>query len=418
MPFYRERVRPGAVLDDFPLVERDAVERDFPRFLAATRFPDFLVMSGGTTGHVVNATIRNEEEYDAAHRYLTGYPAGGAPALEEIERFGLDVYFNTNGYTRRKPKGWPLLSVPLERQAHVDLITRMLVDGFELGGRVLPVGYLQAQNALHRVLAGYYTVAGGTPDSFRLDSVFGYGSHVSRVWQERLRALWGTDVVTSYGLCEFVGANAAPCATCGALHYLTAWQEFLSPFDLSPVETGDAVLVLTSLVPFVTVQPRIRYLTRDLVTIVGECEATGLVGFRFRGREAFSIVAERDGAAQVLLSEVDLLEVLDRLDGVHAHRHPAEIQLWDDGELPPPPFRLGLPQFVVDGSRFAADGTIGIRVEVGFDPEVDRSAARRFESAFLELLGAEAPALEACDARVAVEPIPPGTLRRPVKTSA
>jgi hypothetical protein len=46
------------------------------------------------------------------------------------------------------------------------------------------------------------------------------------------------------------------------------------------------------------------------------------------------------------------------------------------------------------------------------------SSARRFESAFLELLEAEAPALREHGARVALELLPPRGLRRPVKTSA
>jgi hypothetical protein len=422
VPFYREHARPGARLDEFPLIDRDVVQRHFSQFIAASRFPDFIVMSGGTTGHVVNATLRNEEEYDAAYRYLTGSPSGAVPGLDEIDHFGLDVYFNTNGYTRRKPKGWPLVSVPLERKAHADLITRLLTEGFELGGTVIPATYLQAQNALHRVLAGYYAVADHSPDSFQLDSVFGYGSHISRVWHERLRALWGVEVVTTYGLCEFAGANAAPCSVCGGLHYLTAWQEFLSPRDHSPVETGDAVLVLTSLIPFVTVQPRIRYVTQDLVTIVGRCPATGLVGFRFRGRERSSVVDDANGIAQVLLSEVDILEALDQLDGVHAHRHPSEIQLWDDGSLRRPPFRMGLPLYDIDGSRFAGDGIIRIRVAVAFDPAAEPVSGRRFEAALLELLHEETPALservQAGEARLTVELARPEQLRRPVKISA
>ena len=167
--FYRDSVRVGARLEDFPLIDRDLVQRHFSSFIAATRFPDFIVMSGGTSGDVVNATIRNEEEYEAVHRYLTGDLSGGAPRLDEIDHFGLDIYFNTNGYTRRKARGWPLISIPLERYAHVDLVTRLLTEGFELGGRVLPARYLQAQNALHRVLAGYYAVTDATPRSFELE---------------------------------------------------------------------------------------------------------------------------------------------------------------------------------------------------------------------------------------------------------
>jgi hypothetical protein len=379
-------------------------------------------MSGGTTGHVANATVRNEEEYEAVHQYLTGYGPGEAPHLDEIDYFGLDVYFNTNGYTRRKARGWPLLSVPLERQAHVDLITRLLLDGFEIGGRVIPARYLQAQNALHRVLAGYYTVTGPRFESVNLDSVFGYGSHISRVWHERLRDLWGCDVNTSYGLTEFVGANAASCKACGALHYVSAWQEFLSPGDLSTVDHGDALLVLTSLVPFVTLQPRVRYVTHDLVTIQGQCPSTGLVGFQFRGRESSSVWESHDGGVHVLFSEIEVLEALDQLDGVNARRHPAEIQLWEDGDLARPPFRMGLPLFSIGGGSLSEDHKISLQVELAFSPADEPDRARPLEKQLVELLCAEVPRLGEMtvggEAKLVTKLVPPRALRLASKLTA
>ncbi len=405
-------------LQDFPLIDRDVVREHFPDFLVARRFPDFVVMSGGTTGDVVNATIRNEEECEAVYEYLYGLKPGECLDLDNIDGFGVDVFFNTNGYTRRKPRGWPLLSVPLERKAHVDLIASLLADGFDFGGKVIPARYLQCQNTLHRVLAGYFAAADRRPGKPALASVFGYGSHLSRVWQRRLEELWGHAPDTTYGLSEFFGANAIRCSDCGALHYLTAWQEFLSPDDYAPADRGDAVLVLTSLLPFATVQPRVRYVTHDIVRIEGRCAATGLVGFRFRGR-ATSTVWDPADKRHVLLSELDLIEALDRLDDVYAHPHPAEIQLWADSDLARPPFRIGLPQFTI---KSGPNGEIAIAVEVAFDPDGEPGRARAFEERCIALLLEEVPRLaaliESGELRLTLELKPPRGLKLRPKLSA
>lgn len=424
VPYYRDRLggRAAVELADFALIDRGEVRDHFFELISTTQFPDYLVMSGGTTGDIVNATIRNESEYEAIHEFLTGYRPGEVPSPADLDGFGVDVFFNTNGYSRRKARGWPLVSIPLERKSHVDLVERLLAAGFPLAGRTLPARYVQAQNALHRVLAGYFAAAGRRPEAPALDGVFGYGSHVSRVWRERLVELWGLPLETTYGLSEFVGCNAVPCASCGALHHLTAWAEFLSPADLSPVAGGDALLVLTSLAPFVVAQPRIRYLTGDLVSVAGRCADTGLLGFRFRGRSAFSVWAPSDDGVTVLLSEVDVLEAVDRIAEVRVRRHPSEIQLWEDAELPPPPFPLGLPQFSVSGSNLCESRRADVRVEVDFDLELDQARARKTEERLTELLLAEAPGLAARvaagDAMLAVDAVPARALRLPAKTGA
>jgi hypothetical protein len=426
VPFYRDRIaQPGRSsslgLIDFPLIDRTTVHEHFFDFLVPHHFPDYLIMSGGTTGSVLNATFRNEEEIEAVQQFLNGTSSHTPPALSDIEAFGVDVFFNTNGYTRRKPRGCPLVSIPLERQAHADLITRLLVHGLLLDGRVIPARYLQSQNGLHRVLAGYYLVTGTDPRDFAIDSVFGYGQHLSRLWNRRLEELWGMQVTSTYGLSEFAGANALRCDECGALHYLTAWQEFLSPTDHVPVEAGDALLVLTSLIPFVAIQPRIRYITGDLVSIQRRCASTGLIGFEFRGRMTSSAWESCQGRTQVAFSEIDIVEALDQLRDVNTRRHPAEIQLWEDGDLPEPPFSLGFPQFVLDARDFAVSKTATLVVEVTFDPSADTSRAEVFKGELFSLMYAECGPLGSriesgeVDLRIALRS--PRSLRLPQKTT-
>jgi hypothetical protein len=419
--FYQGRLPANLRLEVFPLIDRDIVQRHFSDFLVARRFPDFLVMSGGTTGDVVNATIRNEEEYDSVLEYLYGIKPGQYLDLDQIDGFGVDVFFNSNGYTRRKPPGWPLISVPLERKAHADLIGRLLTQGFDFGFKTIPARYLQCQNALHRVLAGYFAVADLRPSCPEPLSIFGYGSHISRVWRKRLEEFWGNSPNTAYGLSEFAGANAVKCSACGSLHYLTAWQEFLAHEDYTPVLDGDAVLVLTSLIPFVTVQPRIRYITHDVVSIRGQCPETGLTGFEFRGRATSTIWDIWHDKPRVLLSELDLIEVLDQLDDVYGRPHPSEIQLWDDSGLSAPPFRMGLPQFTIKRRDRKSD-EVEIAVEVVFDPNQEPKRANELKARIMGLLCAEVPRLAELmtsgQLRMVLELVPRRGLRLRSKLSA
>src|SRR5881628_1120081 len=72
------------------------------------------------------------------------------------------------------------------------------------------------------------------------------------------------------------------------------------------------------------------------------------MGFRFRGRAASSAVVPRGQQYEVLLSEVEVVEVLDQLPDISCRDHFSEQQLWSDTDLPRPPFRIGFPRFKID----------------------------------------------------------------------
>jgi hypothetical protein len=427
VPYYRRDARlqrkgTRLSLDDFPIVDRDLIASHTSEFLVLDRFPDYVVSSGGTTRGVPNISFRNAEEYEAAHEYLTGYGPGEAPPLDSIEEFTLDLFFNTNGYHWRKPRGWPVVSIALEQPAHADLVRTLIEEGLDLGNRRIPCRRVQSQNGPLRTLTGWLWVNEFAPAASGIDSVYVYGSHLSRVWRERLREFWGARVVTSYGLMEFGVGGAFECTSCGGCHYRTAWPEFMALDGTGHVQRGDAALVLTSLIPFVHVQPRIRYRTDDLVTLLGHCAKTGYPSFRFRGRAESSVVVRDDAGSRIAFSEVDALEVIDQVSAaVNCRPHSSEAQLWADPFLPRPPFQMGFPRFEVrpEGSGGTTDRPRAtLTIETVFDPKSDAARAAHLNTAIIDLLAEEAPAFATREIELDLKFVGPGGLRLRTKASA
>lgn len=422
VPFYRNLLGDRGRqlhLADFPIIDKAQMASHLSDFLVLDRFPDYLITSGGTTGSP-SVTFRNEEEYYATHNYFTGLERGWFPDLDSITEFTIDLFFNSNGYYFRKPPGWPIVSLTLEQRSHADVIKGLLRDGFIIGGRKIPARRMQSQNGPIRTLTGYFWVGGFSPLDYGIRSLLIYGGHVSRVWRDRLRKFWGTDVTTAYGLSEFGLGNATQCEHCGSYHYWTAWPEFLALDGSNSVHSGDAMLVLTSLIPFTHIQPRIRFLTEDLVTVTGHCAQTDQLGFLFRGRTASSVVVDDAGKHEVLLSEVEIIEVLDHLPDVACRVHSSEHQLWGESDLPLPPFRMGFPKFKIVTA--AEDAEIRILIEVSYDPDQEPSRINQQKELFEDVLFAEFPRLrsrlEAYGKTLHVCFMPPGSLKVQVKPGA
>jgi phenylacetate-coenzyme A ligase PaaK-like adenylate-forming protein len=415
VPFYQTRVKPskkrGIELSDFPLIDRHTVDQHFGEFIVAERFPDYVITSGGTTGEPLAMTMRTEDEYEAVHEFLTGYRPRESPKLHEIAEFVLDLYLNTNGFFRRKAVGWPTVCVPIERRVHADLVRRLIAGGLDLGKHRIPVGRVQSQIGVLRTLTGYFAATDFRPAGHGVRSVTGYGGHISRVWLDRLKDIWGCPIEGRYGLSEFTVGNTTTCSNCGWLHYVTAWPEFLSLRNRTPVENGDAILALTSLVPFVVVQPRVRYLTGDLVTVGPICESTGLRGFNFRGRSSSSVWARVGEVDRVVFSEIDALEVLDQFEGVNRGKHTAEIQLWEGNSVPLPPFPIGAPRFRIDAKELCApDCRINLAVELAFDPTNEDGQAQQLTCDIATAAQSELSS-NSSDVAVAIRFVGPGGMK-------
>jgi phenylacetate-coenzyme A ligase PaaK-like adenylate-forming protein len=428
VPFYKSlsnlRVKGSTIdLNAFPIIGKHDVTTRLWEFVVFDHFPDYVISTGGTTDVAPSISFRDRDEYEAATYFFSGLPPGEIPQLETIQEFTLDVFLNTNGYYWRKPAGWPVLSIALEQPGHVEMIKSFIKDGLVVRGRSIPARRIQSQNGPLRTLTGYLWATDFFPRDFGIKTVLVYGSHLSSVWRKRLRDLWGTDITTLYGLSEFTTGNAMQCDHCGSYHYWTAWPEFLALDGTGPVETGDAILLLTSLIPFTRVQPRIRYMTGDIVTVTGYCKVADQAGFRFRGRDGSSAIARQSANSQVLMSEIEVTEVLDQLPDINCRPHASEQPLWSDHRLQKPPFRMGFPKFAIQPPGVnERNGNVTVFIETTFDPGLETTRADKLKNQFLDTLSAQFPGilerLRAFDMPLDVQLLAPDSLKLRIKSAA
>ena len=144
---------------------------------------------------------------------------------------------------------------------------------------------------------------------FAVRLVHSEGRYLTARWRAVLRDVWGATISNKYSLAEMFG-GAGECLECGGFHFdPVVVPEVVDLTTKEPIDQGTGGLVLTSLYPFVQLQPMIRYWTGDLFEVgdVG-CYAPT---FRYRGRLNHALL-DPDRPDRPLLAGVDLIEALDR----------------------------------------------------------------------------------------------------------
>lgn len=379
-------------LQDFPLIDKSLVAAEFDRFLHLDSFPDFIISSGGTLANSGAFSLRSQDEYEAVHHYFSGRDPQVPFNTDPEHGFALDIFTFTNGYHWRKPPRWPMLSFSLEQQSHAEFIARLICDGLKVKGKRARVRHVQGQCGPMRALTGYYDASGFRPGEHAEITLLVYGSHTTSTWKSRYEAIWGCQPRAMYGLSEFAPGSALQCDHCYGFHFFTAWPEFLALDHDAPVLGGDARLVLTGLFPFVQLQPRIRYVTGDIVTLNGICRSTGRPSFRFRGRAASSVI-KRGATPRVLFSEIEVLEVLDRMSGISHQMQVSERRIWETACCAKPLYAMGYPRYRIEVTEELGRVRTAIKIEVDFDPEHEAKLCADFVSNFEELLVAENSAI-------------------------
>jgi phenylacetate-coenzyme A ligase PaaK-like adenylate-forming protein len=420
VPFYAEfRGRKGVELAELPIVDADLISNDLYQFTVLTRFPDFFLQSGGTTGGAPSIIIRNLDEFEISYFDKTGLEPRQYFDPHQFETFVLNLVDLNHGLSFQPPHGQPVINVPIEHGGNLEVIVRLLDRGMVIAGCQKHVSQLVGSITKLKVLTAHLQRLGRSPKrDWAIKCITTYGFHTSRYWQSLLESFWGAKVDAIYGLTEFNTAFARQCRGCsGFVLPDTVYPEFLRPDNRAPVQSGDAILVLTSLYPFVQVMPRIRYWTGDLVTVGRRhCTVCNSSSFRFRGRANYSLVACNHADCEALISPVDLVEVADELADVAVddtfqqilyHRDPSPSD-----NTPP----VGYPAINIEVEKSGEnDAILRLRIETIFDPISDPGRAALLRRNFIDLLNSNRANLEQemrmAQARLEIELLPPGGLR-------
>lgn len=396
IPFYRELLAgksPYALeLADFPLVDAARIRWDLESFMTLSRFPDFVLTTGGSTSQlsVIPGTI---DEVEAACKFATGLRRCEYLDPNEFEGATIALEGLGHGLIPDVSHGQPTLRLLLYHCGHADLIRGFLETGIRVGGRCIPVIELTGALGKLKILTAYLMAEGFDASRTAVRRLTSYGSHLSELWKERIEKYWGATLRERYGLSEFFYDVPLRCAQCSRFHFSMLIQEFWSPSRHRPVDRGDTVLVLTSLSPFAKVLPRIRYWTGDLVRIGEPCEAAGgETGFDFLGRAHQCLVVATEQEYRAILTALDVRNVLDGIaDSV---RHDTEGQAFyaEAKRQRKSSISTGVPVYCLQ-SEPDNDGPRSVRllVEVCFDPGADPLRTDRVKCEIADGLDARNP---------------------------
>jgi len=127
-------------------------------------------------------------------------------------------------------------------------------------------------------------------------------------WRRLLEDSWRCYIENCFSLTEVFGW-ATHCEECDAFHFgPEVVPEVVDVVTRQPLEEGRGMLALTSLYPFVQMQPIIRYVTGDVASIVPTRCRSDYPAHRLEGRLSHAWLAT---SGQIVLPGVDIINALD-----------------------------------------------------------------------------------------------------------
>jgi len=398
-PFYRdlyagvdlEAVREVGDLSRLPIVDKDLLRRAGKDALCEGLEHAYVQHTSGTTGEPF-LIHRSREEADFIERFFGGLmERDGDP---EVRSLTLSLQAEEHGTPTIIPVK-PLVLDGAEPEERVSLLRRRF-DAEGVEPRISAIsGPLPEVCALtERMLAE------GSPEDMAVRYVTTIGYYPTERLRRAISEAWGGAlIVDRYSLSEVFG-GATRCPLCDGAHFDTyVVPEVVDAATHEPLPAdadGTGVLVLTSLYPFVQLQPFIRYWTGDLFELLrGVCRAPS---YRFLGRLGHALF-DPASPGRLLLSGIDMLETLDGCPEINREEH-------DCLELP-----MACGRVHEEGDRIRLELRLEIVMNPAFSPDLAASLRRKIE----EELRRRSPRLaaELDSGRVVLEQtlLRPGSLR-------
>jgi phenylacetate-coenzyme A ligase PaaK-like adenylate-forming protein len=145
------------------------------------------------------------------------------------------------------------------------------------------------------------------------------GRQLTIRWRKELERIWGCQVVDRFSMSEVFG-GATICNRCGGYHF----DPYVIPEIIEDpskshraIKVGYGHLALTSLAPFVSNQPFIRYLTGDIFgALETECSE---ISYFPQGRSSQALLKShinKSGSNKLVLAPRELIDVLDQIVGI------------------------------------------------------------------------------------------------------
>ena len=156
IPFYRQLgLRAPLALEDFPIVDAELLSEREEEFVHFERFPDALLLTGGTRGRP-SVVYRSGREYDALIGDLYGLGPGDCVGPESLDSgFAIVLWTAAHGMPLLPARGFPVVNLPLEHAPHARLAQRLIERGIEVAGRRMRPTRLMAAYQLLLMLSDW-----------------------------------------------------------------------------------------------------------------------------------------------------------------------------------------------------------------------------------------------------------------------
>lgn len=326
-------------------------------------------------------------------------PAAPAPLM-------LQIQFPHHGLPTPVPANVFVLPFSVNDDHLVDYALLLLRKEFDLPGVARRVSILSGSQTGILVLTSYLLEQGIAGDSeFAIKLIHLQGRYLTKRWRSVLQQTWGAAVSNKYSLAEvFGGANW--CSKCDGFHFDPHVVPEIIDFDRRrTLSEGCGVLLLTSLYPFVQLQPMIRYFTGDIFKL--DPFACDQPRFEFLGRLTHALF-NPDDPRDLWLSGVDVIEALDR--------HPEVNRTTRFRDLTRIRFAQSTGRLLVRGYHRREHGVnhLRLRVETSVPlllyPERGRELAERLTADLLKRAPRLAQRVSSGAATLGIEFLQPGTL--------
>ncbi|MBL8915757.1 MAG: hypothetical protein JNM17_33975 [Archangium sp.] len=373
VPFYRRTLGRKRALTSLPFLHKEIAIRHQRELLSSRATEPFTgIISSGThhgSGALLQIPPRSIEEIEALREF---FAANAGPRASKPVRV-LEVRAAHHG-NREAIEGRLLVSWTYSAQS-LRLVEQMLSK------RAAEVMVINSGALMP--LTSWFLSRGVDAKRFGIREIGTTSFRLSPFWRALVEATWGARLRDNFSLSE-LPAPALECLKCGFHHWEPPplYAEVIDPDSKKPLtrrgETG--VLVVTTLAPFVTRMPLIRYWTGDLVTIGPRCDVVGETGFRPRGRLSQSVWKKG-----LRVASLDVSDFLEGRPEVARHPHAMETL----GLIPPG--ECGAVKYELTARS--------LKVELRFDPLIFRDEAQALGRAIAKHLRLKA-----------VELVRPGTI--------
>ncbi len=307
-------VREVRDLRRLPIVDKAMLRQAGEDVLCRGLEPANVQHTSGSTGEPF-LIHRSREEAEFIQRFFGNLlESEGEPAVRPLT---LSLQAEEHG----KPTIIPVQQLVLngtEREERMDVLRhRYTIGGVEPRISAISGPLPEVCDLTERMLAAE------SRDGFEVRFITTIGFYPTERVRRAISEAWGGALfIDRYSLSEIFG-GATRCPLCEGAHFDTyVVPEVVDAATREPLEEGTGVLVLTSLHPFVQLQPFLRYWTNDLFELRrGVCRAPS---YRFLGRRDHALFDPAD-PGRLLLSGVDLLETLDGCPEVNRQRNFLEL---------------------------------------------------------------------------------------------